>query len=83
VEEEGERIWGDDDLIAARLIINIHLLVAHEDREEISRKTGIEPERLQEILTLREYPDGYEIALFQNAYGRNIWPGPNEPPLER
>lgn len=75
--------WDADDLVAARLIINIHLLIAHENREEITRKTGIDADRLQNILALREYPDGYEIALFQNAYGRNIWPGPGEPPTER
>lgn|GEM_PF-5408951 len=80
MEEEEEENWGDDDLIAARLIVNIHVLVAHDNFDGISRKTGIEHERLREILTLAAYPDGYEIALFQHAYGRDIWPGTDTDP---
>lgn len=67
--------WDPDDLVAVRLLINIYYVIAHDSREEVARKTGIDRERLDQIIRFAAYPDGYEIARFQHAYGRDIWPG--------
>ena len=67
----------EDSIVAARLLVNISWIIRHEDLDTVAEKTGIERARLQEILTMRAYPDGYEIAQFQRAYRRRIWPGPD------
>jgi DNA-binding phage protein len=70
-----DRTPSDDDYVAALLLLNIHQAARHDNNAAIAAKTGITPERLHEILTGSEYPDGYEIARFERAYGRNLWPG--------
>lgn len=68
--------WNDDDdLVAVRLLMNIHILLAHERPEDIARRTGIDLTRVREILAFTAYPDGYEIAVIQHAYRHDIWPG--------
>lgn len=66
----------EDDYTWARVIVNMLAASAHDSRREISMKTGIEPKRLDEILLHgTDYPDLYEIAAFEQAYRRRIWPG--------
>lgn len=64
----------EDDYVAARLVVNMLGASAHDSRAEIALKTGIDRERLKEILSLRSYPDWYEIAAFERAYKRRLWP---------
>jgi len=66
--------WDPDDLTAVRLLLNIHYAIAHDSWEDVARKTGIELDRLEQIIGFVVRPDGYEIALIQHAYGLDIWP---------
>lgn len=64
----------EDDYVAARLIVHMLVASAHDTRVEIALKTGIDLERLNEILSGSSYPDWYEIAAFERAYQRRLWP---------
>lgn len=64
----------EDDYVAGRLILNMLIASAHDGRAEIALKTGIDLERLKEILSGSDYPDWYEIAAFERAYRRRLWP---------
>lgn len=68
------------DIVAARVILQMLTVSAHDTRAEIALKTGIEPARLNEILTGQSYPDLYEIAVFERAYQSPLWPGPEPSP---
>jgi hypothetical protein len=60
--------------VAARLLANMRATAAHDTTAAISMKTGIDADRLDEILSGRSYPDWYEIASFERAYNRRVWP---------
>lgn len=64
----------EDDYTAAWVIINMLAASAHDSRPRIAIKTGISLDRVQEILLGRDYPDLYEIAAFERAYNRRLWP---------
>lgn len=63
-----------DDYVGLRVILNMLAASAHDTRAEVALKTGIDIERLAEIFSYRSYPDWYEIAAFERAYKRRLWP---------
>ncbi|GAA0430070.1 helix-turn-helix domain-containing protein [Leifsonia naganoensis] len=58
-----------DPFAAARRVVLLHVLTAHDDRQGMADRTGIERSRVDKIMRLAAEPNGDELARFHASYG--------------